>query len=662
MDSVAPAEKLAPVGRVFDVESAMLTGPAGWPTAGGASAGAGPPMVIDGVSRTSRCSTGSRARPRGVRPARPDPGCSHDRRLSIQEDIIAAPVAWSVRPAAPRGGVSGGFGPRIMLGSLSLVSHGASGSQHENRAATTAPGGGQTGPPPEPRPPVTAGKSGRVGRIVEFRPVYGSNFIQEFGPAGRADPARPPAGREPGHGGDLMSPRALQAVAVLTLALAGTAAAQGPAPPAGSPGNAFLPDPVGLAGPTVMPVQGYLPPPGPVPGPMPGPPPGAIPGPVPVGDPHLPAGTIDGHADVWGPTCWIGAEYLLWWVKHGPNRTPLATVAPGNTFGLLTDPNSHVVLGGDTFKYNNFSGVRILGGVWLSPSQTVGIEGNFFILPTKTIENPPVLATDGFPTLARPFLDLTNNAQNTRVLTRPGLFVGGIRDSSDTLLWGSEIAGSFRLWERGGFTLDGLTGFKFLDLEESLQVNDFSSALSGGTINFAGRTFRQPAATFVEDRFTTLNRFYGYLIGTRANFHVQAFTLSLTGKVGLGGVTQTVQADGTTTLIGPFPAPVVTGGGFYAAGSNSGRFRVSEFTYVPEFSANLTVQVTPHLTLSGGYTYLYINRVARPGDQITGAINPTQVPTAPNFGATFTGRAQPFEVRHSDYFAHGLNVGLLYGF
>ena len=89
---------------------------------------------------------------------------------------------------------------------------------------------------------------------------------------------------------------------------------------------------------------------------------------------------------------------------------------------------------------------------------------------------------------------------------------------------------------------------------------------------------------------------------------------------------------------------------------------MSEFTYVPEFSANLTVQVTPHLTLSGGYTYLYINRVARPGDQITGAINPTQVPTAPNFGATFTGRAQPFEVRHSDYFAHGLNVGLLYGF
>ena len=93
MDSVAPAEKLAPVGRVFDVESAMLTGPTGCQTGGGPSTGAGPPMVIDGVSRTSRCSTRSRARPRGVRPARPDPGCSHDRRLSIQEDIIAAPVA-----------------------------------------------------------------------------------------------------------------------------------------------------------------------------------------------------------------------------------------------------------------------------------------------------------------------------------------------------------------------------------------------------------------------------------------------------------------------------------------------------------------------------------------------------------------------------------------
>src|SRR5205814_487325 len=123
----------------------------------------------------------------------------------------------------------------------------------------------------------------------------------------------------------------------------------------------------------------------------------------------------------------------------------------------------------------------------------------FFILPTKTVQNPPVLATDGFPTLARPFLDATTNAQNSRVLTRPGLFTGGIRDTSDSLLWGSELAASFRVWQRGGFTLDALSGFKFLDLEESLQINDFSTALAGGSVNFAGRSFRQPAATFVED-------------------------------------------------------------------------------------------------------------------------------------------------------------------
>src|SRR5262249_56678822 len=143
---------------------------------------------------------------------------------------------------------------------------------------------------------------------------------------------------------------------------------------------------------------------------------------------------------------------------------------------------------------------------------------------------------------------------------------------------------------------------------------------------------RPPSTSSVEDRVTTLNRFYGGVIGTRWNLHVEAFTWSVTTKIGLGSMNETVQADGRTTLTGGFPAPVVTGGGFFTAGSNNGRFRQSEFTYIPEIALNLTVQVTPHLTFKGGYTYLYVDRVARPGNQLPFTINPTQVPSSANFG------------------------------
>jgi hypothetical protein len=273
-----------------------------------------------------------------------------------------------------------------------------------------------------------------------------------------------------------------------------------------------------------------------------------------------------------------------------------------------------------------------------------------------------VFATDQFPTLARPFFDATTNAQNTRVLSRPGFFTGGIQDTADSLLWGAEALGSFRLWTKGRFTFDGLTGFQFLDLEESLQINDSATALAGGTNNFLGRGFGRGSTTLVQDRFTTQNRFYGGVIGMRANMHIEAFTLSVTGKVGLGSMNETVQADGITTLSGGFPASVTTAGGFFATGSNSGRFRQSEFTYIPELGANMTVQVTPHLTLKGGYTYLYVDRVARPGNQLPDTINPTQVPSSQNFGAAFNARQPAFEIVHSPYFAHGLNIGVLYAF
>src|SRR5581483_3039707 len=158
----------------------------------------------------------------------------------------------------------------------------------------------------------------------------------------------PPAGRDPGHGGPRMPPRLLAAVAVLTLALGGRAAAQG------YPANPTVPDPAGSpAGPAVMPAQAV----GAAPVVAAPYAPGPVPGPAAYGAPGLPVDAVADPGGVWGPTCWVGAEYLLWWTRHGPNPQPLATAGPATGVGLLTAPTSQVVLGRDTFSFNSFSGV-----------------------------------------------------------------------------------------------------------------------------------------------------------------------------------------------------------------------------------------------------------------------------------------------------------------
>jgi len=263
--------------------------------------------------------------------------------------------------------------------------------------------------------------------------------------------------------------------------------------------------------------------------------------------------------------------------------------------------------------------------------------------------------------LARPFFDPTINRQNVRLLSAPGQFVGGIVADSSSQFWGAELASVLRCWQKGCLTIDGLVGFKFLDLEESLQVNDFANSV-GGTATFAGRSFPRPAMTFTEDRIGAFNRFYGGLIGARASWHVQAFTFSLTGKLGIGSTNETVTLDGSTTLVGPFPVPLTAGGGFFAGGNNPGKFTQNSFAVVPEGSFQFSAQVTRHLTVTAGYTFIYLSRVVRPGDQLPTSIPQNQIVTGPNFGSAVRTNQPPVTLHETDFYTQGLNIGLAYGF
>jgi len=61
-----------------------------------------------------------------------------------------------------------------------------------------------------------------------------------------------------------------------------------------------------------------------------------------------------------------------------------------------------------------------------------------------------------------------------------------------------------------------------------------------------------------------------------------------------------------------------------------------------------------------GYSFLYVNSVARPGSQIDPAINPSQSPAFTGIpSTTLIGAAAPvFPGQSSDFWVHALTVGL----
>lgn len=468
-----------------------------------------------------------------------------------------------------------------------------------------------------------------------------------------------------------MSPRALAAAAVLTATLAGPVAGQSPPgmariggepaplapamPPGMAPGSPYLGgNPMVMPG--AVPVAGRVDPVSPV-EPSPAAPPV-------YSDAVLPTdGLFVGPGGPRGPQCWIAADYLLFWTRHAPVSVPLATVGPATSLGIIGQPNVRTILGNDEFSFQTFSGVRVSGGWWFTENQSVGIESSLFILPEKSSNTPSITGTDILPTLARPFYDTALNRQNSRLLTRPGAFAGGIQSELTSELWGAEVLPVWRFFDQGGWmTMDLLGGFKFLSLEESITINDFATALAGGVANFNGQAFRAPAVTYVQDRVATQNRFYGFTSGLRVNAHYEAFTLGVTGKVAVGNVRQQIRVDGSTTLAGIGPGPQTTGGGFYTTGFNAGKYTHDEFAVLPELGVNLTVQVTNRILVNIGYSGLYLSEAVRPGEQLSTNINNTQIPTGQNFGARFGTPTLPPQFVSNAYWAQGFNFGLGIGF
>jgi hypothetical protein len=357
-----------------------------------------------------------------------------------------------------------------------------------------------------------------------------------------------------------------------------------------------------------------------------------------------------------GPRFWGSAEYLLWWTKNAPLPVPIVTTGDPtvgfpalNTAGAIGSNGTRVLLGDSNVNFGAFSGMRFTVGGWIDPHQVYGVEVSGFLLENLTNTWSASSNAAGNPPLYFPRFNNAAGFEDAVPISDPlRAFSGNVRATSALQLWGIEANSVLALTARPGIEIQALVGFRYLNLNESFQIDNTTNDLIFNN------------TTNLQDYFGTQNQFYGAQVGARAKLEWNHWSLDVTGQVAMGATVQTVDIQGYINRpgLGTFQ------GGMFAQPSNIGRTTNTDFGIIPSVDLKVGYQVTSHIGIFMGFTFLYWNQVVRPGDQIDRNVNLTQNAILdPNGVGKLVGPSSPSpQFNRTDFWAGGLNFGVNFKF
>ncbi len=366
----------------------------------------------------------------------------------------------------------------------------------------------------------------------------------------------------------------------------------------------------------------------------------------------------------WAPHFYVRGEYLLWKVKKD-SVPPLVTTSTNPfDFGILGRPTTEILFGGDGINGDTRSGARFTAGLFLDDCDDKAIEVSGFFLGNKTQTFDANSAQ--FPVIARPFFSLNRNMEFSQLTAFDNNATGSLHEQNTSDLWGAEANLRCCLccgqhcpddcdgWAGLHYRVDGLAGFRYLDLREDLSITE-------NVRNFPNAQNQLTnLGLIVVDDFATHNQFYGGQVGLDATVDSGPWSLNVTGKVALGDTAQEVRINGSqlvTNLNGTTSTAV---GGLLALSSNIGTFHKNAFSVVPEVNTTLSYHINEHWRLFAGYDLLYWTNVLRPGHQIDTTLDETLIPNFEPPGTVApAGQNRPaVPFQRSDIWAQGLNLGL----
>ena len=385
---------------------------------------------------------------------------------------------------------------------------------------------------------------------------------------------------------------------------------------------------------------------------------------------------LDGGPDF--PLLWGGgerlyarAEYLRWQIS-GDYLPALVTSSPAGTAqneaGVLGFGTTTILFGDRKFHGEDRPGGRLTIGYWLSSDDVFGIEATFYQLESSTSRFSA--ASTGDPILARPFFNVDPNVgpgQDSSILamtgwsgTLPRFGTAAVDLQGDVSVFARSELRSGAISFRGVGVLGGqnadirtdwLAGYRYFDFNEILSIED--------TIFPSSAPFISGTRLDGLDRFQAKNRFHGGELAVATRFRFGRLSGELISRVALGNMHEEMTIQGTTTTFVPatMSSPdetVVVPGGLLAQSTNSGVFRRDRLAIIPELSLNLNYQVTNNLSVTGGYSVIYVNQIVRAGDQVDATLNSSMFG-----GATGSGSANPhFSFAETEMLIHGLSGGV----
>lgn len=345
-------------------------------------------------------------------------------------------------------------------------------------------------------------------------------------------------------------------------------------------------------------------------------------------------------------SCWLRTE-LLYWATKKDCCIPLVTLASlaDSLPGALGQPGTRICLSTSHLPHNSMAGFRFSAGTYVNACDTIGLELNYFLLPTHHSRRRAT--TSGQPgslNLAVPVYDITgvwglNGVAGETIAVLPGPlfgqpgFFGNFNACGTRKFQGAGLNGVFQLCDFDCSEISLSAGFGWMQLSES--------------VIFSGQTHTDPNASIASDffnftdMFKTKNNFYGMVCGIRAEQTYNSWKIHLMITGGLGVVHNqrkiagsSMTASGNLFFLTSHTANQALVGGIFTQPSNIGRFKQHKLGGMVEGVLRVGYCLTESTEVSLGYDFIFFNHVARAAHQIDRKINSTRTSLADASRAT----------------------------
>jgi len=353
---------------------------------------------------------------------------------------------------------------------------------------------------------------------------------------------------------------------------------------------------------------------------------------------------------------WIRADWLYWQMRNVPVPPLITTGNPSLANPSVPGGGNITPLVGPSRDLGGFHGIRVTCGRWFDPDGELGGEVSGFVFGREGSSD--FFRSSSFPVLSVPVLG-TDGTPAVFSFAFPGVFAGSLGVRTASQLWSGEGNLLRRVRGDGCLSVDGLFGYRYLQLNERIELVGRFQTLTSGMGTFGGAALPAGVTVTTTDTFRACTEFHGAQIGGRVEVRRDMFTVTLSGKGGAGVNLQTLRVEGNSQVSG-FGVTRTLVGGVRALPSNFGRDTNTDFSLIGEAGIEVGFQATKNLSIRVGYNLLFWSDVLRPASVIDPVVSFSQVPIDPTFGTPPTGPARPVTVfRSSDFLAHGLVVGAL---